>query len=479
MSHSESVTETHTESALFCYYYPDAMLNCVSVALIKMSLPKSYEVDMPQERVEERQLSNVEDRHDVPIAADYTEQFTTDRVFVTRDELLDWAKNVGKQLGFVIIIRRSDYGSKGRRSKDKQLTILVCEMSGKYKPYKHVLMRKGTGTKKCDCPFRLMARYTSEDGLWRLTVVRGDHNHAPAETLVGHAYVGRLTSQEKDMVGKMVDNKVKSGNMLLALKEVNPQNLTTIRQVYNERMTHIRAKRGQLSEMQHLMWLLEEDKEEDMPKVRVTDKDTALMNAVTTTFPTSAQLLCQFHIAKCVKAKCKLTIEDKEMWDDVGDAWNRVMYAESAEEFNASMDFLRSLVGEHSNPMHYIKETWLSFKHKFVKYAIDRYMHMGNTTTNRVEGAHAKLKACIKDIKSDMCAAWAAIHRCTLLQHTRINAAFQASIFIREHTFKEKLYDNLRGVVSRYALMLIANEKARVGKCSCTMRRTHDLPCSC
>ncbi|XP_057424905.1 protein FAR1-RELATED SEQUENCE 5-like [Lotus japonicus] len=434
-------------------------------------------------------------------------------------------------------------------------------MGGKYKPYKPVLVRKGTGTKKCDCSFRLKARYTSEDGLWRLIVVRGDHNHEPTETLVGHAYAGHLTSQEKDMVGKMVDNRVKPGNMLLALKDANPQNLTTIRQVYNERMTHVRAKRGQLSEMQHLMRLLEEDgytqwsrtkedstvirslfwahpvsiklfnqfptvvlldstyktnkymipllemvgmtlvgftytigfgymcnerepevtraleklrglllREEDMPKVMVTDKDTALMNAVTTTFPTAAHLLCQFHIAKCVKAKCKLTIQDKEMWDDVGDAWNRVMYAESAEEFNAGMDFLRSLVGEHSNLMNYIKETWLPFKHKFVKYAIDRYMHMG---------AHAKLKACIKDSKSDMCAAWAAIHRCTLLQHTRINAAFQASIFIRKHTFKEKLYDNLRGVVSRYALMLIAKEKTRVGKCGCTTRRTHNLPCSC
>ncbi|XP_057452011.1 protein FAR1-RELATED SEQUENCE 6-like [Lotus japonicus] len=531
-----------------------------------MSLPESYEVKMPQEM----QLTNVEDIHDVPIAANYTEQFTTDRVFATREELLDWAKNVGKQHGFVIIIRRSDCGSKGRGSKGRQVATLVCELSGKYKQYKPVLVRKGTGTKKCDCPFRLKARYTSEDGLWRLTVVRGDHNHQPAETLVGHAYAGRLTSQEKDMVAQTVDNRVNPGNMLLALKDANPQNVTTIRQVYNERMTHIRAKRGQLSEMQHLMRLLEEDrythwsrneegstvirtlfwahpvsiqlfnqfptvvlldstyktnkymipllemvgmtsvgftytigfgymcnerdtevtwaleklrglllKEEDMPKVMVTDKDTALMNAVTTTFPTTAHLLCQFHIAKCVKAKCKLTIQDKEMWDDVGDAWNRVMYAESAEEFNTGMNFLRSLVGEHSGLMNYIKETWLPFKHKFLKYAIDHYVHMGNTTTNMVEGAHAKLKACIKDSKSDMCAAWAAIHRCTLLQHTRINAAFQASIFIREHTFKDKLYDNLRGVVSRYALMLIAKEKARVGKCCCTIRRTHDLPCSC
>ncbi|XP_057452946.1 uncharacterized protein LOC130744810 [Lotus japonicus] len=311
----------------------------------------------------------------------------------------------------------------------------------------------------------------------------------------------------------MVDNRVKPGNMLLALKNSNPQNQTTIRQVYNERMAHIRAKRRQLSEMQHLMRLLEEDRymhwsrtEEgstvirslfwahpvsihlfsQFPTVVLLDSTYKtnkyripllemvgmtsvaftytigfgyMCNELTATFPTATHLLCQFHIAKCVKAKCKLTIQDKEMWDDVGDAWNRVMYAESAEEFNAGMDFLRSLVGEHSDLMNYIKETWLPFKHKFVKYAIDRYIHMGNTTTNRVEGAHAKLKACIKDSKSDMCATWATMNR--------------------EHTFKDKLYDNLRGVVSRYALMLIAKEKTRVGKCGYTIRRTHSLPCSC
>ncbi|XP_057452554.1 protein FAR1-RELATED SEQUENCE 5-like [Lotus japonicus] len=315
-----------------------------------MSFPESYEVDMhgekvPENKVKDRQLANVNASDDVSIAANYTEQFTTDRVFVTQDELMDWVKAVGKQLGFVIIIRRSDCGSKGRGSKSRQLAILGCEMGGKLK-----------------------ARRTSEDGLWRLTGLRGDHNHKLAENLHDHACVGRITSEEKDMLGKMVDKMVKPGNMLLALKSANPQNLTTIRQVYNERMTHMRA----LIEIQHLMRLLEEDstyktnkyripllemvgmtsigftytiafgytcnereaevtwtlqklrglilREEDMSKVIITDRDQALMNAVEATFPTTTHLLCQFHISMCMKEKCKLTIQPKEMWDDVGDA---------------------------------------------------------------------------------------------------------------------------------------------------------------
>ncbi|XP_057418606.1 uncharacterized protein LOC130712810 [Lotus japonicus] len=266
-----------------------------------MSLHKSYEVDMPGEKV-----------------------------FATRDELMDWVKAVGKQLGFVIIIRRSYCGSKGRGSKSRQLAILGCELGGKYKPYKPKLKRKGTRTKKCDCPFRLKAGRTSEDGLWRLTVVRGDHNHKPAKNLLGHAYVSRLTSEEKEMVGKMVDNKVKPAHTrptniryrfleMVGMTSVGFTCTIGFGYMCNEREPEVTWA------LQKLRGLIL--REEDMPKVMVTYRDTSLMNAVEATFPTTTHLLCQFHIAKCVKAKCKLTIKPKEMWDDVGDAWNKVMYS--------------------------------------------------------------------------------------------------------------------------------------------------------
>ncbi|XP_057444381.1 uncharacterized protein LOC130736584 [Lotus japonicus] len=183
--------------------------------------------------------------------------------------------------------------SEGRGSKSRQLSILGCEMGDKYKPYKSELKQKGTRTKKCDCPYRLKARRTSEDGLWRLTVVRGDHNHEPAGTLLGHAYVGRLTSEEREMVGKMVDNKVKLGNMLLALKNANPQNLTTIQQVYNERMTHIRAKMGALTQIQHLMRLLDEDKYTHWSR---SEEGSTVIRSLLWAHPDSIQLFNQFPI---------------------------------------------------------------------------------------------------------------------------------------------------------------------------------------
>ena len=40
----------------------------------------------------------------------------------------------------------------------------------------------------------------------------------------------------------------------------------------------------------------------------------------------------------------------------------------------------------------YIKKTWLSWKEKFVSAWTENYLHFGNRSSSRAEGAHAKLK---------------------------------------------------------------------------------------
>ena len=41
-----------------------------------------------------------------------------------------------------------------------------------------------------------------------------------------------------------------------------------------------------------------------MPKVIVTDKDTTLMNVVTTVLPETSAILCYFHVGRNVRVKC-------------------------------------------------------------------------------------------------------------------------------------------------------------------------------
>ncbi|XP_057452537.1 protein FAR1-RELATED SEQUENCE 6-like [Lotus japonicus] len=174
-------------------------------------------------------------------SVDLTEAFTTSQAFESHKALVNWAKAVGKEHGYVIIIQKSDYGSDKRRV----VMTLGCEHGGKYKPSTLVLKRKRTGTKKCNCPFKLRARRSDKDKMW---------------TVLGHSYVGRLNPEEKAMVGEMIEERVKASDSLIAIRKPNPTNLTRIKQIYNEKQAYNRSKRGSLTEMQHLMKLLEEDK---------------------------------------------------------------------------------------------------------------------------------------------------------------------------------------------------------------------------
>jgi len=115
-------------------------------------------------------------------------------VFRTRDNLLQWVRKVAFRLGCVVVILRSDKanGAQGR----KTFVLLGCERSGKYKKYRTDLEVSRTGTKKCDCPFRLRGKPIKGGQGWVLKVIYGLHNHELAEALVDHPYTGRLLPDE-------------------------------------------------------------------------------------------------------------------------------------------------------------------------------------------------------------------------------------------------------------------------------------------
>jgi len=85
------------------------------------------------------------------------------------------------------------------------------------------------------------------------------HNHALAKSLIEHPYVGRLTEEEKIIIGDMTKSMVKPKNILLTLKNHNANNCTTMKQVYNARYAYRSSIRGNNSEMEQLMKLLERD----------------------------------------------------------------------------------------------------------------------------------------------------------------------------------------------------------------------------
>mgnify|MGYP003702836765 CR=1 FL=1 len=134
--------------------------------------------------------------------------------------MIDWARDVGKKNGFVIIVKYSDSGGGCWTPRIK----LACERSGKYRLKKKVNVCshdknvRMTGTKKCDCPFLLKGEKLSTNNDWLLHVVCGVHNHPTVNNLEGHSYLGRLSHQENELLVDMSKSMVRPKDILVMLK---------------------------------------------------------------------------------------------------------------------------------------------------------------------------------------------------------------------------------------------------------------------
>ncbi|KAL5124814.1 Protein FAR1-RELATED SEQUENCE 5 [Glycine soja] len=421
----------------------------------------SEEVDMDFQNEEED--CGVNEAH-----VDCSDAFNTSQVFETREDVLKWARTVAHENGFVAI---------------------------RGKP-----VHRGEG--------------------WAVKLICGIQNHELAKTLVGHPYAGRLTDDEKNIIADMTKSNVKPRNILLTLKEHNSSSCTTIKQIYNARSAYRSSIRGDDSEMQHLMRLLERDqyihwhrlKDEDVVRdlfwchpdavntyktnryrlplldiVGVTptgmtfsagfaylegervnnlvwalERDLALMNAVKVVFPECKNLLCRFHIDKNVKTKCKSLVGQKNAWD--------YEFPEHLQRFQVACSPWPMFID-------YVCETWIvPHKEKFILAWTNKLMHLGNTTTNRVESAHWSLKRILQNSVGDLCSVGDAMNNMMTLQHTEIRASFET----------KTLYKRLLGMVSRYALNEISVEfervrylKDNVSSCGCVLRTTLGFPCTC
>ncbi|CAJ2669525.1 unnamed protein product [Trifolium pratense] len=86
------------------------------------------------------------------------------------------------------------------------------------------------------------------------------HNHELDKGLEGHLVAGRLKPQEKDFMDEMTRNAVAPKNILSTLKERDPENKTSAKQVYNARHRYKVKMRASMTEMQHLCKKLDDNK---------------------------------------------------------------------------------------------------------------------------------------------------------------------------------------------------------------------------
>ena len=74
-------------------------------------------------------------------------------MFATCDDVLHWAHSIAYDIGFVVMIMRSNTSTRNRGK--ISYVLISCEKSGKYRAYRQDLVRIVTDSRKYGCPFKL------------------------------------------------------------------------------------------------------------------------------------------------------------------------------------------------------------------------------------------------------------------------------------------------------------------------------------
>ncbi|KAL5127339.1 Protein FAR1-RELATED SEQUENCE 5 [Glycine soja] len=272
----------------------------------------------------------------------------------------------------------------------------------------------------------------------------------------------------------LINNTYKTNRYRLLLLDF--VGVTSTKMTFSAGFAYVEGER-----VNNLVWALQRFrclllKRDALSGVIVTDKDQTLMNAVKDVFPECTNLLCNFHINKNVKVK-----------HYVMDCWGCLTDCPLEQQFDECLKKFEMACAPWPMFVDYVKETWIIPHKEFFFFAwTNKVMHLGNTTTNKIESVHSSLKRLLQNSIGDLCSAWDAMNNMITLQHTEIKVSFETSKHVVGHVLKKTLYRRLLGMVSRYALNQIAAELERVdyaGKnpssCDCVVRTTLGLPCAC
>ncbi|XP_045802393.1 uncharacterized protein LOC123895974 [Trifolium pratense] len=196
-------------------------------------------------------------------------------------------------------------------------------------------------------------------------------------------------------------------------------------------------------------------------------------------FPHTTNMLCTWHIIKNVNARCTVQIP-KDMKQKVKNLWRDVVESPDEVEYQQRLNAFQQACVNSSNFVEYVNNTWLApHKEQFVEAWTNRVMHLGNTTTNRVESAHWRLKKMLEHSKGDLCKCLEGMNDNIRLEVDKIKKSFQKSFYYTEKTHSSPFFQYLRNFVSRAAMTLISDEMERIGivgtnknLCGCKLRST-------
>ena len=124
-------------------------------------------------------------------------------------------------------------------------------------------------------------------------------------------------------------------------------------------------------------------------KVIVIDKDFTEIAVLKDEIPTATIVFCQFHVIKCFYKAVSDAEVPKEQRDSLRKVLHDIVYSESMDDYE---DYLAEIVRLGPSFEKYFFDTWNSCLEMWASFQRDSSVHFGNTTNNRLECSHSKLK---------------------------------------------------------------------------------------
>jgi hypothetical protein len=225
----------------------------------------------------------------------------------------------------------------------------------------------------------------------------------------------------------------------------------------------------------------------DPPRVIVTDRELALMNAIKVVFPQTSNLLCIWHINKNLVANCKQLFADNTSWDGFLNHWNLLIAAPTENDYDSRWRAMQRAFVSNDRALAYIESVWLPHRKAFISAWADRYLHLGNKATSRGEGAHAILKGYLQSSTGDLYMVHQKISLAVDNQYKEINTQLASERTRIPHELRHELLHGLPGNVSVFALRKIREQIDKAARdspekplppCTGSFRDTMGLPCA-
>ena len=155
-------------------------------------------------------------------------------------------KKLARGYNMVLVIKRSWKIQHNRPGG----VLLACEQYGEYRKRGNDI--RSSQSKLIDCKFALYGR---EDpiGVWKMYVEHGSHNHDLPKCLKGHAYVGRMSTEEVDMAQILVDIGTRPKSISYGLRKWRKQNVTSSKTLQNTLTKIAVQQRGHRTMTQHAL----------------------------------------------------------------------------------------------------------------------------------------------------------------------------------------------------------------------------------